>query len=135
VIRQGFDIFVAAPVRYGAQQALRIGTTVLELADQPMMVRRLQSEHDENRFRWQSEMLDAAIRHSPESVHEVTLKMAQITAGKLLRAVDREAKTDSTNIDLLSSIIDNHLPTDVNLAELGLNSAELSVLQHQLPNH
>lgn len=134
MFKTGMDI-LGAPVRYGARRAVHIGETALELVHPPTLVRRLQAEHDQEHIRWALETLETARRvNDPETVHDVTLRMAQITASGLIRAINYQAVMDRERLETLDQVIRTHLPPDTDLSELGLTPTELVVLQHQLPH-
>ena len=120
---------VSAPVVRSVEMVRTVGGTALELFDSERLVRRLSREQNNYNLRIAQESFDTALQsQDSELVRAQAVHMARVVARGLLHAVEREENAYGEQIDLLRTMLHDHLPNH-DVATLGLDEREAAIFR------
>src|SRR5690348_14530418 len=118
-----------APIKRSAMVVHGVGQTALELFDSERLVRRLTREHYQSDLHIAQESLDTALQsENPELVQAQAVYMGRVIARSLLEAAVREETAYGEQIELLRTMLREHLP-DRDVATLGMDEREAAVFR------
>lgn len=123
-----FEI-IRTPVVKSVAMARTMGGAALELFDSERLVRRLSREQNAVNLRIARESFDTALHsQNDELVRAQAVHMARVVARGLLHAAEREESAYEEQIELLRTMLRDHLPKH-DIATFGLNDREAAVFK------